>query len=247
MSNRICKADGCESTHHKGLGYCGKHYQRVKKYGSPEIPTLPAITCRGPECNRTLDPVQNKTGLCRSHYKQSHLGKALTPLAVATSNLGRPATCEFPGCDRPHKARGLCKSHNDQAVAGKQLAPIKERIDAGPCDATGCEAVWIADGLCARHLYSRKYRWGRYGLTPDQGSDIYRAQDARCAICRVEIPIERMHVDHDHSCCEKGSCGSCVRGLLCGSCNLGLGQFGDDPTRLAAAIQYLNRGSTLPD
>lgn len=33
---RICKVDGCESKV-KGYGYCEKHYQRFKKYGSPNI------------------------------------------------------------------------------------------------------------------------------------------------------------------------------------------------------------------
>lgn len=31
----MCKVDGCISNLRGGLGYCGKHYQRFKKYGDP--------------------------------------------------------------------------------------------------------------------------------------------------------------------------------------------------------------------
>jgi hypothetical protein len=71
-------------------------------------------------------------------------------------------------------------------------------------------------------------------------------QDGRCAICRRDDPGTHhgyWHIDHDHKCCPTSGrgCGSCVRGLLCGSCNLGLGHFADDPARLDAAAMYLRR------
>ena len=48
-------------------------------------------------------------------------------------------------------------------------------------------------------------------------------------------------VDHDHKCCPgKGSCGKCIRGMLCQDCNVGLGYFRDSVSRFTSAIEYLN-------
>jgi hypothetical protein len=58
----------------------------------------------------------------------------------------------------------------------------------------------------------------RYGLTAAQVDEMVAEQGGRCAICR-EKPAE--HVDHDHATGE-------VRGLLCFTCNVGLGQLRDD-------------------
>lgn len=34
------------------------------------------------------------------------------------------------------------------------------------------------------------------------------------------------HIDHDHACCAGPmSCGACIRGVLCGSCNMAFGQY----------------------
>ena len=57
------------------------------------------------------------------------------------------------------------------------------------------------------------------------------AQGGLCAVCRVK-PAE--HVDHDH---ETGA----VRGILCFTCNCGLGNFNDDTERLDLARRYLAR------
>lgn len=49
-------------------------------------------------------------------------------------------------------------------------------------------------------------------------------------------------VDHNHKCCPNPNktCGLCIRGLLCYSCNYGLGQFKDSVSNLLNAASYLN-------
>lgn len=77
----------------------------------------------------------------------------------------------------------------------------------------------------------RKMR--QYGITEDEYQVMLKAQGGRCAIC--DAPMEGPHIDHDH---QSGK----VRGLLCFSCNTGLGHLGDDRDRLLGALTYLGRG-----
>lgn len=69
------------------------------------------------------------------------------------------------------------------------------------------------------------------------------AQDNKCAICGGIGGTGltnglRLHVDHDHKTDK-------IRGLLCGSCNVGLGHFKDDTTLLQTAIEYLRRDTDV--
>jgi hypothetical protein len=81
---------------------------------------------------------------------------------------------------------------------------------------------------------------GRHGLTLDAVQAMLDAQDGRCAVC--VSPLVAPHIDHDHSCCPGiTSCGKCVRGLLCLSCNHMLGKAYDKPEVLEAAARYLRR------
>lgn len=239
MGDRTCSVEGCEQTGRIKVGMCGKHYQRLKKHGSPDLPAKVWRMCDGPECFRRA----GNSGLCPSHYKQRHLGKELAPLLVATKNLGRPATCQFEGCDRPHKARGLCKAHNDQIKNAQTLRPIRPRHPGRSCSENDCHTEAVARGVCARHWQTFYGALQRFGLSIEQYEAMRRAQGDRCAICRgVNRNGQRLSIDHDHACCPRnGSCGRCVRGLLCAKCNFILGNADDDAARLREAAEYLDR------
>ena len=89
-----------------------------------------------------------------------------------------------------------------------------------------------------------------YNLTVEQYDALLVAQGGGCAICETKTPGGRgtFHVDHDHSCCSgRKTCGKCVRGLLCHSCNIGQGHFKDDPARLIASANYLKRPELFMD
>lgn len=70
------------------------------------------------------------------------------------------------------------------------------------------------------------------GLTADQYQALLAAQQYACGICEEPIGHRALVIDHDH---HTGR----VRGLLCTNCNLGLGNFKDQPLRLVRAIKYL--------
>jgi hypothetical protein len=83
-----------------------------------------------------------------------------------------------------------------------------------------------------KHLLKKKY-----GVTPEAYDSMLAFQNGCCAICdRESDGIGRwdvLAVDHNHVT-------GVVRGLLCAQCNAALGGFGDSPTILAAALEYLN-------
>lgn len=70
----------------------------------------------------------------------------------------------------------------------------------------------------------------KYGLTYEEYEDMLKKQEGRCLICNE---ISSLHVDHCHRTNK-------VRGLLCISCNGGLGMFKDNKQSLAKAIEYLS-------
>ncbi len=79
-----------------------------------------------------------------------------------------------------------------------------------------------------------RYLKRRYGISPADYEAMLARQGGVCAICgsRARGSDRRLHVDHCHATGK-------VRGLLCFSCNSGLGHFADRRDWLQAADAYL--------
>ena len=101
--------------------------------------------------------------------------------------------------------------------------------------------------MAHREEHAARSRKNKYGITAEQYAERLREQGGVCAICRqpetskyASGMTKALAVDHDHSCCVgQGSCGKCLRGLLCSNCNTALARMRDDPNILRAAAGYL--------
>lgn len=81
-----------------------------------------------------------------------------------------------------------------------------------------------------------------YGVTLNKYKEMFDAQGGLCAICgepetaKYRGKTKRLNVDHCHKTRR-------IRGLLCNSCNRGIGFLKDDPKVCISAYNYL-KGKT---
>lgn len=106
-------------------------------------------------------------------------------------------------------------------------------ISQGLCGNCGKASLATADRClaCSRAATAR-----RHGLTPEAYTALIAAG------CRICGSTDRLHVDHDHQCChssqrKNGSCGKCVRGVLCPLHNTLVGYI--EHPDVPRVIQYL--------
>lgn len=96
-----------------------------------------------------------------------------------------------------------------------------------------CQKRLVRASVLKRQSYYKEQQrirnLAQYGLSLEKYQDLVQKQENRCKICGV---VQDLVVDHNH---ETGQ----FRGLLCISCNAGLGFFKDDPEFLLYAHKYL--------
>ena len=118
-----------------------------------------------------------------------------------------------------------CKEEKDEEYFGNNTAsPDGKRPDCKSCRKDEHRVQWLRI---------------TYGMSIEDYEELLHTQDNKCAVCRVDKKHlkQRMAVDHNH---DTGA----VRGLLCSSCNRGLGYFKDNPDFVLAGYKYLvERGS----
>jgi hypothetical protein len=84
-----------------------------------------------------------------------------------------------------------------------------------------------------RDQIRQRSRIGRYGMSQDEFEMMWMKHIGACAICGASFGNQPYRIDHCH---KTGR----VRGLLCVSCNTGIGLFKDNPGLLLNAMRYLS-------
>lgn len=82
----------------------------------------------------------------------------------------------------------------------------------------------------AAHQARGSARRNKLGVSEAKYQHNYKKRGGKCDICRLVYPF--LCIDHDH---RTGK----VRGMLCKSCNAGLGQFQDNVVVMRRAVKYL--------
>lgn len=97
----------------------------------------------------------------------------------------------------------------------------------------------VADAARAYRVAAGLKRWRN--MTPEEFDALLASQGGGCGLCGKKPPAEgrRWPVDHDHDCCpDTKSCGRCTRGILCHTCNIGMGAVDRTPGWLDKARAY---------
>lgn len=124
---------------------------------------------------------------------------------------------------------------------GKTKVLRQDLVTSGKVGDCGCgSSKGVLEYKYKNKSYYKNYECHNLPLT------VYKmflaVQENKCAICKKEF-TGKICIDHNHNCCSgKTSCGNCVRGLLCSTCNYGLGMFKDNLQYVKNAVSYLEKG-----
>ena len=142
--------------------------------------------------------------------------------------------CNWCGKNEHKKTSVLCEECTNKSVENrKKLA--EKRTALGYCTQCLVNKAKLGKRLCQsctdrKRLTPAQRRKRTYGLEPHEHRELLESQNNACAVWGDKD--KKLNVDHCHT---KGN----VRGLLCSSCNNGLGRFKDNPEFLRAAANYL--------
>ena len=142
-------------------------------------------------------------------------------------NSDKAKKCDIKDCNVQHYARGYCRKHyarlmrNGTTVAlTTPLGKDESRKYASTVDIyskTGKKYTYKRSVTYNREIYLRH----KFNITLEEYNEMAKNG---CQICNDVTDIN-LHVDHDHKCCVHGSCGKCVRGVVCNRCNLNISHF----------------------
>lgn len=190
----------------------------IRRPGGPKGPrkdyqsTREVRTCKGERCDNTF-----------TAFRSSNKRYCSPPCRYTSPEL---ANLLARNIQNRHYLTAI--DEDGRTAVCSVCGPIDVRRRVGETVFGGSVVRWRCRGA------ERARDWARlYGMEAEAVKTMWERQGRRCAICRLKVGIS-FHVDHCH---DTGA----VRGLLCSKCNTGLGLFADEPERLRAAIEYIER------
>ncbi len=125
------------------------------------------------------------------------------------SRLNNTKKCSLEGCDKTHYAKSYCRLHWANYNRHGHPFPVINVVKANK----------DTKAFKARTRVMKQ----KYHMTHDEY--VARGIDG-CEICGDQTD-RNLHIDHDHKCCAPGknTCGKCVRGVICNSCNQAVGKM----------------------
>jgi len=130
-----------------------------------------------------------------------------------------------PDKRRTKTCSSACAQENKRRV--KNAATVRAQKE------NRLERLEYARGWRAKNpgQHRRSHLMRSYGITVEQFDEMRRKQKFKCAICKKRKPLV---VDHCHRFKK-------VRGLLCSTCNAGIGHLKDCTKTMRSAIKYLEK------
>lgn len=224
----------------KKLRMCNAHSLQISRGVELSIPRqrrgdvpFGSQACSFDGCDR---PVRAR-GFCVNHYWQSRHSEKVVPVYTGRRPDGSRVARDSEG----RKQCATCREWLPEAAFGRaNRAPDLLRYQCKDCE----KVIRGRDKDKARINKIERVFNLPYADFLDM-LDMLEAQEHRCYVCGVheDDTFNGLVIDHDHSCCPESSqsCGECIRGLLCGRCNLTLGMTGDSIDVLTSLIAYVSK------
>ena len=131
--------------------------------------------------------------------------------------------CSIDNCQKPSYAREYCRVHYERV---RRTGNTERKTKVAVLEPYRLNEI--------KYKYHINIEWYKANVM------------GPCQICKEPQFEGPLHIEHDHACCGgAGSCGKCIRGLVCASCNTHIrhwdkGTIRKDNRLYSQIEQYIN-------
>lgn len=214
MTNKSCKVFDCKNKHY-GKGFCSKHYQRWKVWGTLDdngneiVKIRPKRYCKIDNCNG----LYHCKGFCRKHYSRFKIGNMdFSGNKIKNGEtLSQNLVCRVIGCNNKSvvKSRQFCWKHYmafrenrmdaDGNWLGKYAGHVVLKNGKRICKIAGCGDDHFANGFCTKHNYTHlkvknvEFLRNRY----------FGGKDFKCSACGKSFDFSCIDLHHPNGKLDK--------------------------------------------